>query len=331
MLSALVLGVTLLGAPPRAPEAVSLRTFAAASPRPAPCRSASLFDENSLWERTRGGVTERYCALLAFGYARLRSAPNQALEFARQAEKLYPKLAEPRVLAGRALLRQGDFAGAYASLSSSVSDPARPLGDVAALRELAVAAQFSGHLPESAAAYRALVPRVAFTSDPTLVRIVTLEAASVLALEGAAGLSDAILYLSESRRTPSVPGFDDLATAMLATSLDRAGNSDQAEVLARGLEGGFALERFATPRDRERLSGTALGGSGAAARAAFEFNERAPNLVDGELHALIGFAASRRDARLARAHLQAYAALKAGPFQAWAQKHLNASSRSGSR
>ncbi|MGC4089304.1 MAG: hypothetical protein QM756_15735 [Polyangiaceae bacterium] len=209
MLPALVLQVALLGAPAPAPGAVSLRTFAAASSRPTACRPALLGAEHGLWERTRGGVTERYCALLAFGYARLGSTPDAALALAREAEKLQPKLSEPRVLAGRALLRRGDFTGAYAALVGSVQQAGRPLGDVAALRELGVAAQLSSHHAEAAAAYRALVPRVAFTGDAALIRIATLEAASVLALEGPAGLSDAILYLSEAERAPSVPGLDD--------------------------------------------------------------------------------------------------------------------------
>jgi len=331
MLAPWVLGLTLLGAPPRASEVAALRTFAAASPRPAPCRPALLLDESGLWERTRGGVTERYCAFLAFGYARLRSDPDAALEFARRAEKLYPKLAEPRVLLGRALLRKSDFAGAYAALAPSVSDAGRPLGDVAALRELGVAALLSGRLPEAAAAYRALIPRVAFTSDPTLIRVATLEAASVLALDGPAGLADAILYLSEARRAPSVPGLDDIATALLALCLDRAGNGEQAQILARSLDGGFALERFQSARDRERLARTALAPVDGPIKAPLEFSEREPTWVDGELHAVIGFTALSRDARLAKAQLLAYVSLGAGPFQDWAKKLLNSPARSAPR
>lgn len=331
MVPALLVELALLGAPSRAPEVAALRTFAAASPRPAPCRPAPLLDQNGFWDRTRGGVTERYCALLAFGYARLRSSPESALLLARRAEALDKNQPEARVLIGRALLRQGDFAGAHAALSASVTDARRPLGDVAALRELGVAAQATGHLQEAAAAYRALVPRVAFTNDPVLIRIVTLEAASVLALDGPQGLSDAILYLSEARRAPSVPGLDDLATALLATCLDRAGNGEQAQVLARGLEGGFALERFETARDRERLAGSALGGAPAEAHRAIEFSERAPVLVDAELHAVIGFVALGRDSRLGRAHLQAYTASTASPWKDWARKLLNSASRSGAR
>ncbi|HET9933825.1 MAG TPA: hypothetical protein VFQ35_24140, partial [Polyangiaceae bacterium] len=309
MLPALLLELTLLGAPARPPEVAALRAFAAASPRPAPCRPAPLLDENGLWERTRGGVTERYCGLLAFGYARLRDAPERALELAREAEKLNPNEPEARVLAGRAALRLGDFAGAYAALSGSVTDPRRPLGDVAALREFGIVAQVSGHLNEAAASYRALIPRVAFTNDPVLVRLVTLEGASVLARSGPEGLSDAVLYLSEARRLTSAPGLDDLSTALLASCLDRAGNGEQAQVLARALEGGFSLERFASPRDRERVAQAALGGAVSAARSQFEFSERAPFLAEGELHAAIGYAALGRDARLARAHLQAYLSL----------------------
>ena len=330
MLPALLLELALLGAPARSPEVAALRAFAAASPRPPACRPAPLLDENGLWERTRGGVMERYCGLLAFGYARLRSSPERALELAREAEKINPNEPEARVLAGRAMLRLADFPGAYATLSSSVMDPRRPLGDVAALREFGIVAHVSGHLNEAAAAYRALIPRVAFTNDALLVRLVTLEGASVLARTGPEGLADAILYLSEARRLTSVPGLDDLSTALLASCLDRAGNGEQAQVLARALEGGFSLERFASPRDRERVAQTALGGSAGAVRHSFEFSERAPFLAEGELHAAIGYVALGRDARLARSHLQAYLAL-GGPYQEWARKLMSQAARSGAR
>lgn len=330
MVPALLLGLALLAAPARSPEVAALRAYAAASPRPAVCRPARLLDENGLWERTRGGVVERYCALLASGYARLRSEPQRALELAQGAEKLNPGEPEARVLAGRASLRLRDFAAAYAALASSVADPRRPLGDVAALREFGVAAHVTGHLTEAAAAYRALVPRVEFTNDPVLIRLATLEAASVLARTGPEGIADAILYLSEARRLRSVPGLEDLSTALLASCLDRAGNHEQAQVLARELEGGFSLERFASQRDRERVSGSALGGSTGAAQAPFEFSERVPTLAEGELHAAIGFVALRRDARLARAHLEAYSSL-GGPYREWARTLMSQGARSGAR
>ena len=86
----------------------------------------------------------------------------------------------------------------------------------------------------------------------------------------------------------------------------------------------FALERFSTARDRERLANTALGGSSGRVLANFEFNERAPTLQDGELHAVIGYVASTRDARLSKAHLAAYLSRGPGPFSDWAQKLASA-------
>ncbi len=276
-------------------------------------------------------MAERYCALLGFGYARLTSAPKEALDFAEAASALYPEQPEPTVLAGRARLRMGEWEPAFAALSAAVGAKSRPLGDVAALREFGILAQLTSHLTAAAEAYRSLVPRVAFTEDPTLIRVSVIEAAAVLALNGAAGLADASLYLTDARRQPPVPGLDDLATAFLALCLDRAGSSDQAQVLIRATDLGWGLERFLTRRERARLgNGPEAAGAGTLP---VEFFERAPVLVDGELHAAIAYAAFGRDPRLARAHLQAYLQTPGGkgPFKAWAEHLLATLPRSGPR
>lgn len=320
----LPLALVFLGAP--AVEPAELTTYASASPRPESCRRSVDGEGSELWARARGGVTDSYCAALAFGYARLRKSPEAALELSRKAAALLPAPAEPRVLAGRALVRLGQWDAAYPLLLANVTAKGRPLGDVAALRELGVAAMATGHLNEAVAAYRALVPRVGFTKDPLFTRLAVLEAAATLMALGPSGLADATRYLSDARRTGPVPGLDDLTTALLALSLDRAAKSDQADVVVRELEGAWALERFVSEAGRARLAGTT---SGAAAGAPLVFRERQPLLVEDELLAAIGVVAARSDTQLARAALQAYlaGATSTRPFHDWAKAKLAALGR----
>ncbi len=323
----------LLAVLPASSELASLGTFAAASPRPALCRPAQLRDQSHLWSRARGGHTERYCRLLARGYARLVRAPQVALELGTEAAALLPGEVEPLVLSGRAKVRLGDWSGAFAALSGRVTAKGRPLGDIAALRELGVAALLSGHAAEAAAAYRALVPRVAFTRDPVFARLVALEAAATLMASGADGLADATLYLSDARRQAAVPGLDDLLSALLALALDRAGKSEQAAVLVRELDGPWALERFASARDRERMARISLPNPATPPSVPLTFSERSPLLADGELHAAIAVAAIVRDPHLARLHLSAYleAVGPKGAFRGWANERLAALSRGAQR
>lgn len=327
-----VAGLSLvLLASPAPSELGALVTFAGASPRPALCRPASLSEDSQLWTRARGGTGRRYCLLLARGYAGLTRTPKAALELSREAGQLLPGEVEPRVLEGRALARLGEWDEAYAALDKSVAAKGRPLGDVMALRELGVAAVVSGRLARAVEVYRALVPRVGFTNDPTLTRVVALEAAAALMATGPAGLADATLYLSDARRQPPVPGLDDLTTALLALSLDRAGKSEQVRILERDVEGAWGLSRFETARDRARLALSASGSAEASSLPPREFAEREPVLADGELHAAIACLAARSDPRLARAELEAYLLSPggAGPFRDWARERLAALGRAG--
>jgi hypothetical protein len=325
-----IAGLSLfLAASAPANELSTLSTFAAASARPAICRPASFSEQSQLWGRTRGGRVDRFCGLLAKGYARLEHAPSVALALSAEAAALLPTELEPHILGGRARVRSSDWQGAFTELSGRVTAKGRPLGDVAALRELGLAAAMSGHLAEAAAAYRAVVPRVAFTRDAVLARITILEAAAVLMASGREGLQDATLYLADARRQPAVPGLDDLLVAMLALALDRAGKSEQAEVLVRELDGVWALERFESARDRERLARQSLPSDEHPKAAPLTFSERTPVLMDGELHAVIGSVAASRDPRLARVHLAAYleTAGPNAPFRSWAVERLAALGR----
>jgi hypothetical protein len=322
------LSLVLLAAPAPS-DGSALGTFAAASPRSLSCRPASLSDEGRLWTQVRGGSTRRYCSLLAWGYARLVRAPQAALELAREASALSPAEVEPRVLEGRARLRLGQWDAAYAALAKSVTAKGRPLGDVLSLRELGVAAVATGELAQAVEVYRALVTRVGFSNDPTFARVSVLEAAAALMASGPAGLSDATLYLSDARRQPPVPGLDDLLTALLALSLDRAGKAEQVRILERELGGVWALERFQSARERARLAHAS--GAAPAELPPRQFSEREPMLAEGELHAAIACAAARTDPRLARVHFQAYLDGPGGkgPFRDWARERLAALGHAG--
>jgi hypothetical protein len=245
---------------------------------------------------------------------------------AEEARRLSGTAAEPFVLLGRSQLRLGEWEAAYAALSAHVTAPGRSLGDVGALRELAIAAAFTGRIEQAAKAYQALVPRVQFTEDRVFTRFALLEAAAVLMAQGPQGLADASLYLSEMRRQAPAPGLDDLIVALLALAWDRAGKVEQAEVLLRELDGPWALERFATQRDRARSVQATLSEASAAELPALVFSEREPMIVDGELHAALGCAAMRRDPAFARAHLTAYLRGPggSGPYRDWARARLTA-------
>src|SRR6478735_7504828 len=76
--------------------ALDLTTAARASPRPRECRGATSTD--GVWVRMRGGDAQRYCELLARGYARLAQTPQEALLAARSAEALAGALPTVRLL-----------------------------------------------------------------------------------------------------------------------------------------------------------------------------------------------------------------------------------------
>ncbi|HET9959662.1 MAG TPA: hypothetical protein VFQ61_34455 [Polyangiaceae bacterium] len=308
----LLLAATSSAGPP-------LMAYAGSSPRPAECRSSA--DSGELWEQARGQAARRFCLLLARAYARLASAPGEALELARKAEALQPAAVEPRVVQGRAQLRLGDWDGAYTALASSVLQAGRPLGDVYALRELAVAAAQTGRLAEARSAYRSLVSRAGFIEEPAFAKRIALEAAPVLLQGNEADVSDAIVFLNEARRGVAVPGLSDLLVAELALCLDRAGKAEDAEIVLKELNGAWSLTRWFSERERVLLS-KSLDHSGQALPKA-EFNPLAPMLLEPELFAIIGYAAHITDPRLARTHLKAY--LQAGGrAQDWARRQLQA-------
>lgn len=300
----------------------SLSNTAEASPRPSICRPAASAFESELWTRVASDRHRRFCGLLAQGYAKLQRAPAEAVAVAREASSLLPQQVEARVLLGRGLLRLGDVRGAEQALGEAVRAPGRPLGDLEALRELGVVLVETKQLGRAADVYRVLVPRIDFVQDRRLARIVHLEAAAALMASSEAGATQAGFTLSQARQAAPVPGLQDLTLALVALALDREGKGDHAGVLDQR-SSASSLERFLNSSDRARIKETLTLDEG------FRIPEETlrisgPWLADGELHAAIGLAASRRDPLLAVAHFSAFLQARGaeGPFAAWAKQRL---------
>src|SRR5882724_9413065 len=103
--SILLLQVAL--ASPRAAARSSTLTAAAqASARPEECSSAlpasAARGGLTIWDTARDPALDRYCDVLAAGFAQLQFSPERAIESADRAEIFSPGRAGPHVLRGRA-------------------------------------------------------------------------------------------------------------------------------------------------------------------------------------------------------------------------------------
>jgi tetratricopeptide (TPR) repeat protein len=323
--------VLWLGAASGSAGSEHLATLASASLRPAPCREHAREQRSALWARTAGGAARTFCELMAHGQIRLEREPARALALAERARTLLPGEATPLVLAGRALLRLGDFARAAALFTESQSKQGQPFSDAAALREFAVATARSGRAEQALALYRRLIPRSDFGYDPSFRRLVVVEAASLFGASGPAGLADAEVYLTEARRGTPAPGLEDLTSALLALTFDRAGSFDQAEIVLAELGGPWGLERFLAPSEAARVESMMLSDEPAAASPVATFRPNAPSLATGELHAALAVVAAKRDPKLARVHLQAFleGPGQKGPWAAWARARMAAARGAG--
>ncbi len=306
-LAAIVLLAQVATSPPRPPpRQASLRTAAAASPRPTTCeagRGATGGERDTLWDRARQPGLAVWCRALARGYARLSRSPTLALAAARDAERAVPGRPGPAVLSGRALLAEGDAAAAYKQFARALALSRRSVEEPAALHDLAMAAELTGHTPEALGAYRALVPRAGLLDDSQRRERVYVEAASLVMSTGESGLNEAIGYLGEARRRGGPPGFVAVVLADLALALDRQGRSEEARGVVAEAGGPWALAELAGLDDTTKPA--------ARARRAL-----LPVLPRGELSAMVAILAERDDPELARDQWRACVA--ANPKGAWA-------------
>jgi hypothetical protein len=179
-----------------APDA-GLATAALASPRPRDCRGAP---GDNLWSRLRGADAQRYCDLLARGYARLEQTPSEALSAAQAAQALAGALPAVRVLTGRAELRLGQGANAFEQFAQADVEDAQAFVDPKALHDYARAASIAGKSAESLRLYRLLVSRAALLDDAREAAFVQIEAAAHVLAYAPAGVEEALDYLAQARR-----------------------------------------------------------------------------------------------------------------------------------
>jgi hypothetical protein len=205
-----------------APDA-GLATAALASPRPRECR-ASAVGEAGVWSRLRSADAQRYCDLLARGYARLRSAPVEALSAGQAALALAGPLPAVHVLIGRAQLALGQGPSAYQELLAAETEDAQALVDPKALHAYARAASLAGKPAESVRLYRLLASRVALLDDAREVAFVQIEAAAHVLAYAPAGTDEALGYLAQARRESL--GLAAWIEGLRLVALQRGGHAD---------------------------------------------------------------------------------------------------------
>lgn len=178
-----------------------LATAARGGPRPRECGGLGAPDssDGGLWLRLRDSDAQRYCELLARGYARLRSAPKDARAAARAAEALVGPRPALRVLSGRALLRLDQAGSAFDQFERAEAEDSKSFADPQALHDFARAASLASK-PESALrAYRLLVSRVALLEDARERTLCLIEAAAHVLASGASA-DEALGYLAQARQ-----------------------------------------------------------------------------------------------------------------------------------
>jgi hypothetical protein len=198
-----------------------LTTAAQASPRPRECRAAA--QSEGIWLRVQGADAQRYCELLARGYARLIQSPKDALLAARAAEALAGPSPAVRVLAGRANLRLADGPLAYQLLQQAEASDAQAFADPKALHDYARAASLASKPSEAVRLYRLLVSRVALLDDPRERAFAQIEAAAHVLAHVEKGADEALGYLAHARQEPL--GLSAWIDALRQVALRQSGRS----------------------------------------------------------------------------------------------------------
>lgn len=148
----------------------------------------------------RGADAQRYCDLMARGYARLQQSPKEALLAAQAAEVLAGSAPAVRVLSGRAQLRLGQAAAAFALFQLAEAADARAFADPKALHDYARAASLAGSSEQALRAYRLLASRMALLDDPRERAFCLIEAAAQVLAHVPGGGDEALGYLAQARK-----------------------------------------------------------------------------------------------------------------------------------
>ncbi|HKO46969.1 MAG TPA: hypothetical protein VJV79_04560 [Polyangiaceae bacterium] len=201
---------------------LDLTTAAQASPRPRECRGAAGSD--GVWLRLRGADAQRYCELLARGYARLGQTPQEALRAAQSAEALAGPVPAVRLLAARADLRLGESQLAYQLFQQIEAADAQAFTDPKALHDYARAASLAGKAMEAVRLYRLLVSRVALLDAPRERAFAQIEAAAHVLTQVDGGADEALGYLAHARQEPL--GLSPWIAALRLLALQRSGRAE---------------------------------------------------------------------------------------------------------
>ncbi len=261
--------------------------------RPAECREAGAQGTN-VWERAKSPELRRYCDLLASASSKLAGTAGmaeEALEAAREAERILPRRAAPLALQGRALALLGQWDRAVSVLRAAAAREPNALDDPPTLLAWARALARTGQGDDARRAYRALLPRAAALAS--VERVAAATEAGLLAMaagpvaldEAAASLRDAMQGAQDDAATVAAMG--------LALALDRRGDLQEARALLVERVQTDPRLAMATSRAREVLA-----------------------VAPGEGPALVALALERVDPAGAREAWRAY--VTAGPDGPWA-------------
>jgi len=207
---------------------LDLTTAAQASPRPRECWGATGGD--GVWVRLRGADAQRYCELLARGYARLGQTPEAALQAAQAAQALAGPVPAVVVLAARADLRLGESSLAYQLFQGAEAKDAQAFADPKALHDYARAASLAGKSPEAVRLYRLLVSRIALLDDPRERAFVQIEAAAHVLSHVEGGADEALGYLAHARR--ETLGLSAWISGLRLLAIQRSGRGNGPGLLA---------------------------------------------------------------------------------------------------
>jgi tetratricopeptide (TPR) repeat protein len=223
--------------------------------RPPECGDANGHGAN-VWERAKTPELKHYCDLVAGASSKLAGSAamaQAALETARQADKLLPGHAAPRILEGRALSAMGKLEEARTALQDARSRDFAALDDPTALLAWARVSARTGHADEATQAYRTLLPRAsaltAVERGEACIEGGILESV----VRGRDGIDEATAALREAVHDAR---DDALAVAVLglALALDRRGDQDEARALLAGRAHGDPRSLLAQRDSKQLLS-----------------------------------------------------------------------------
>jgi tetratricopeptide (TPR) repeat protein len=262
----------------------------------------------SVWERAKAPELRRYCDLVASASSKLAGTAamaKAALEAAREADRVLPGHAAPRVLEGRALAALGKLDDALVALGEGASRDPRALDDPLALAAWARLLARTAHADRATEAYRALLPRASALSSADRASA-AVEAGLVALARGAMGLDDATAALRQGVRDAQ-DDVQAVAVLALGLALDRRGDGAEARVLLADRSHGDPRATLTTPRAKDLLA-----------------------VAPGEEPALAAMALEMSDPAGAREAWGQYVdATPAGPWAAHARVHLAGLARRG--